>query len=185
MKRILSAVSLAFLLPAASAATWNFTYANLAPVPDASPLAFTSLVGQFTGQDLNGDQVLSANELSGFTLNLGAPSGFRIVPMPSLCETLTDTCATVNSFSFDLQQRTLSFDTHWQAWHESLDVMTGDALHYEGGFMAATSRWTPATTLTIAMAVPEPATVPLLLAGIVPLLLAVRRRGRGRLPGNC
>jgi hypothetical protein len=143
-------------------------------------LANASVAGRFTGEDLNGDGIIVASELSYLNLN-----GSDHLTCDQ--DDFSYRSCTLDSFRFDLDGElsyaagysghTLAGDSSWEGY-----TTTGVSARYTG--YSATSEferimlWTPETRFRVEiLPVPEPATGAMAAAGLA-LIAGLHRRRR-------
>lgn len=170
MKKLLLLPGLMLALGAAHAGTWTFTYQGFERDGTFDP--DYKLLGSFTGDDLDADNVIELDELTNLVLEgqtyVGPGNGSGIE-------------YTAESFSYT-PTGTLQFTTRYifrdvrYLWGS---IVSGDRIHhasyhiYTGEEYSSTAYWTDQTTFTISPPpVPEPTSFAMLGAGA--LLLGAR-----------
>lgn len=176
MKKLLLLSGLMLGLGSAHAGTWTFTYQGFERDGVFDPAY--KLLGSFTGNDLDSDNVITLNELTNLVLDgdvyIGTGNGSGIE-------------YTADSFSYT-STGTLQFSTRYlfrdvnRLWGS---IVAGDRIEhnwyhiYTGEQYSSTAYWTDQTTFTISPPpVPEPASYAMLGAGA--LLLGARGLQRRR-----
>jgi hypothetical protein len=125
VKPLLIAAALAAATAAAHASTWSFSYTG-ATSADA-PFSLSSIDGQFTAQDLDGDGLIALGEVQqldffGYQMAPAADMGQPGMPPGSAMSALW-------SFSFDPAHDALQFTGRAGSWHDAY-VKTETELQY-------------------------------------------------------
>ena len=185
LSKLMCGAILASAVAGASAQTWTFTYTGFEiPYQPTGVRTFypdVTIGGSFSGADGNGDGVLSANELSAFTIHSPWINGTDFTRCAQDA-TPNSTCS-LDTFSFG-PQGNLAFTVNWSR-------QTGNqaGLGYYGGIQSGVREsavtydigdsfyseeaWTPSTRFAISPPpVPEPPPAAMALAGLLALGLA-------------
>jgi hypothetical protein len=162
--------------------TWNFNYAGATSAD--SPFPLPSISGSFTGDDLDGNGRIDLAEVTALSF-----FNYQVAPAVDIDTPMGPAGQSqLNSFSFDIGTRALSFDAMAGQWHDAW-IKTGDQLLYATGIgqftfdlsQAQLSVDGPAGTMRLSaavVAVPEPGSWLLMAGGLAALLLAAARRDR-------
>lgn len=151
-----------------------------------SPLA--TIKGDFKGEDLNGDDIITLDEISRLGIDAGGGRSELIGCPGTAWNTGGLTNCSISAFSYvkggDLTLRVGG------EWTSSGSIYSYKSWSMPGGGYSSSSNdvccgnsWanaTPETTFTMTAAVPEPSTWAMLGAGLLMTAGAVRRRQRGR-----
>jgi hypothetical protein len=163
----------------APASTWNFSYTR-ATSTDA-PFTLSSLDGQFTADDLNGDGLIQRSEvqhLDFFGYQMAPAADMNLPGMPP-----GSAMSELSSFQFDLGSHALSFTGHAGSWGDAYEKTDTSFLYFTGiGNFSFDLTHAQLSVQPLdggiatlqAAPVPEPGTWALMGAGV--LALAWRRR---------
>lgn len=181
MKKMLTAMALAITSLSAQAdpQTWYFKYTGLYFYEQSRFIADLAVGGQFSGEDLNHDGLLSHDELSSLQLFNYDYIG---------CEPWNNEywrCGVGQNFSFNLSNKTLQMQAGssgrdpegWVGHSFGVSSTYGYHSDYYTPNRSFTEHWqiTPQTQFTVT-SVPEASTWGMLLAGLGGLGLIARRR---------
>lgn len=193
MKRSMLAFVAAAACSAAAASTWDVRYAGMPWLPgpngDTGPSATLDVL--FSGTDLNGDQVLTADELTALHFNLlsgvnPTRSDYPVLPVVTRtpCGPYPTCSSSVSAFSFSLATRTLDAldGVGLRAYNDWLDfdgatVDIYGRVYYDATQATVTTRLLRGPAIeSMAVAVPEPATTALWALGLAAVAAAGWRR---------
>lgn len=193
LSKLMCGAILASAAAGASAQTWNFTYTGFNVLYEPTGVRTfhpdVTISGNFSGTDRNGDGVLSAAELTSFTIQSPWINGTDFTRCAQ--DRTPNSGCSLDAFSFGPQDN-LAFTVKWNrqtgneaglGYYGSLrSGATEWAVTYDkGDSFYSEEAWTPATTLTISPPpVPEPPLAGMTLTGLLALalgrLIAARRR---------
>ena len=183
MKRTFAIACLATVALNAQAATqtYDFVYRGFERVY-FFPVHIKSLAGSFSGDDRNGDSILTRDELASFTIG-----GYDYVNFPNITTGNNQRQGELGSFEFRGGTQ-LNFSAGFTAFEDGaplywefydFDKEGTSGYGYEGKYGPPIEwRTTRDTTLSVTSAVPEPSSIAMSLVGLGLVgLMARRRRG--------
>lgn len=182
-KRMMCTLALgAVFSPASAQDFWQFSYTGFWDSQSSQFQPQWSENGNFAGTDGNANGLLELSELTRFSWE--SVEYFPVFGMPACmlmdCE--------LEDFSYNLSTGQLNFRSEWtysdEASYSHSSTDTGDRIYFYGYTWmnpgsSYSKLWTDQTVFSVSPApVPEPAAMPMLLAGLGVLGVAARRRRR-------